>query len=196
MPDPEFCKPRYTRLGARDSESEILPFLIAIVGAGDHGSQRRIAIASMFWEKCFVSNGSPIFYRLFRESKFSVAATYYSLWRIFGASAHNIASSYLKYDLLACNLLAIPFQGHIGRVRNAESPAENENSQGPVRMFERRKKPDCGEETGTSPKPEKCKSADERKQSDHNLISLWDERTDVGGGIVRLRNRREDEKGG
>ena len=60
-------------------------------------------------------------------------------------------------------------------------------------MFEKREKSDRGEAMETSPAPEKRKPAVERKQGDHNLISLWDECADVGGGIVRLRDSREDE---
>jgi hypothetical protein len=50
-------------------------------------------------------------------------------------------------------------------------------------------------ETEESPQQKKQKLTEERKKSDANLISLWDERADVGG-IVRSRNRRNDEKGG
>lgn len=63
-------------------------------------------------------------------------------------------------------------------------------------MFERRNKSDRGKETKPSPKPEKHKLATVRKQSNHNLINLWDERADIGSGIVRLRDQPKDEKGG
>ena len=40
------------------------------------------------------------------------------------------------------------------------------------------------------------KPAAKRKQGDHNLINLWDERAEVEGGIVRIRDRKIDEKDG
>jgi hypothetical protein len=50
-------------------------------------------------------------------------------------------------------------------------------------------------ETEADPRPEQRKPTAERKQSDHNLINLWDERADVGG-FVGLRERRKDAKDG
>lgn len=43
-------------------------------------------------------------------------------------------------------------------------------------------------ETEIDLQPEQKKPAAERKQGDHNLINLWDECADVGGGIVHLRD--------
>lgn len=43
-------------------------------------------------------------------------------------------------------------------------------------------------------RPEKQKPAMERKQSDPNMINLWDECADVGDVTVRLRDRRNDKE--
>jgi len=51
-------------------------------------------------------------------------------------------------------------------------------------------------ETETDLQPEQRKPAAKRKQSDQNLINLWDERADIGGGIVRLRDRQKNQKDG
>jgi len=40
------------------------------------------------------------------------------------------------------------------------------------------------------------KPAAERKQSDHNLINLWDECADVGSGVAHIRDRKTSNKDG
>mgnify|MGYP006959940170 CR=1 FL=1 len=113
---------------------------------------------------------------------------------------------------MAYYLLTIQFQKHIDRVRDAESPAGFGKCYKALRMFGRpwvsrttlrKRKKSKGSvmtvqvhpvETEDDLRPEKQKPATERKKSDPNLINLWDERTDVGVDIVRMRDRRNDEK--
>ena len=49
-------------------------------------------------------------------------------------------------------------------------------------------------ETEIDPPSVQHKPTAKRKKGDPNLINLWDERTDVEGGIVRIRDRKKDKK--